>query len=186
MKKLNKITKKQVADRLVAMLQKQVDNNNQAQKPIPASESNWIKELDARERGEAPFQHISKKTWNLFKDEVGNPLEMRNEFIEWAENPVAPDYEEVVIKNKNGEIHIGIQSGKYYYGYFEVSDIVTKHKNNAINIYLSDLGYDLYNIDTGHYKFINKFDETLKVLENDEQYFEWADNSNTNIIYKYN
>ena len=55
-----------------------------------------------------------------------------------------------------------------------------------MNIYLSDLGYDLYNIDTGHYKFINKFDETLKVLENDEQYFEWVDNSNTNIIYKYN
>ena len=198
MTKLNKITKQQVADRLIQLLEKQVKQNNKPVEAIPASESDWIKELDARERGEEPFQHIPQQTWNFFKQEIGNPLEMRDQFIEWSENPIQPDHHAVTTFERNDKIYIGITETKLtptdklsgekealYYGYFVVSnDRLKEGYQKAINVHLVGSGYDVYNMEYGNPDSHDRLMQTLQVLETPDQYFEWENNSNTSIIYQ--
>tara|TARA_Y100000114_G_scaffold30588_1_gene26186 strand:- start:3458 stop:4072 length:615 start_codon:yes stop_codon:yes gene_type:complete len=200
MTKLNKITKQQVADRLIKLLEKQVEQNNKPVEAIPASESNWIKELDARERGEEPYQHISSQTWNFVKREIGNPLKMRDEIVEWSENPIQPDHQSVTTFERNDKIYIGITEDKstidkfsgekevtsrWYHGYFVVSDDRLEEDNQkAINVYLTDIGYDIYSNEIGNPHSHNRFMQTLQPLETPDQYFEWSNGSNTSIIYQ--
>lgn len=80
--KLNKITKEQVAKPLIEMLQEQVRINNLPSKPYDPADNDWIREMDARNRGEEPFQHVDKSRWNFYNREVGNPFNMRDEIIE--------------------------------------------------------------------------------------------------------
>ena len=107
--KLNKITKEQVSKPLIEMLQEQVRMNNLPNKPYDPSENDWIKEMDARNRGEEPFQYVTQQRWNFYKAEVGNPFEMRDEIIENCKNPPKPMIEELVIKEKEDKIIVGIK-----------------------------------------------------------------------------
>tara|TARA_R100001015_G_C4635048_1_gene203271 strand:- start:10459 stop:11019 length:561 start_codon:yes stop_codon:yes gene_type:complete len=178
--KLNKVTKEQVAEALRVLLEKQVEIANRPNKPYDPSENDWIKEMDARERGEEPFQHVTQQRWNFYKAEVGNPFDMRDEIIDVCKNPPQPEIEEVVVRVKQDEfleteIHVGTKSKYSRYDYFQV----VEYEDGAINIYLRDMGYDLFNMEDGG--LTENFMAALKPLETDDQYFEWVNNSNISI-----
>ena len=186
MTKLNKITKEQVSKPLIEMLQEQVRINNLPEKPYDPADNDWIKEMDARNRGEEPFQHVDKSRWNFYNREVGNPFNMRDEIIENCKNPPEPMIEELVVREKEDKIIVGIKNEYTSYSYFVISDTVSENGHNIINVRLADLGYDLYNLDSGDLDMIEKFENLLKVVETENQYFEPRDSANYQIVYKYN